>query len=90
MFHPNREIAYGERRKFDGGYLFLQSIFRELKLPDIYRKIRGKHHYEYDLNAILSDLIYARILDPGSKSSSYKTATSAFIMEHGIERRLCW
>lgn len=59
VFHPNREIAYGERRKFDGGYLFLQSVCRELKFPNICRKIHGKHHYEYDLNAILSDLIYA-------------------------------
>ena len=74
MFHPNRKIPYGERRKFDGGYLFLQSIYHALKLPSVCRKIRGKHHYAYDLNAILSDLIYTRILDPGSKRSSYKAA----------------
>ena len=73
-FHPNRTIPYGERRKFDGGYLFLQSICHALKLPSVCRKIRGKHHYAYDLNAILSDLIYTRILDPGSKRSSYKAA----------------
>lgn len=73
-FYPNRTIPYGERRKFDGGYLFLQSIYHALKLPSVCRKIRGKHHYAYDLNAILSDLIYARILDPGSKRASYKAA----------------
>ena len=74
MFHPNRKIPYGERRKFDGGYLFLQSVYHELRLPSICRKIRGKHHFEYDLNAILSDLVYTRVLDPGSKCSSYKAA----------------
>ena len=74
MFHPNRKIPYGERRKFHGGYLFLQAIYHALKLPSVCRKIRGKHHYSYDLNAILSDLIYTRILDPGSKRSSYKAA----------------
>ena len=30
--------------------------------------------FEYDLNAILSDLVYARILEPDSKRSSYRTA----------------
>ena len=74
IFHPNRKIPYGERRKFDGGYLFLQSIYHELRLPSVCRKIREKHHYEYDLNAILSDLVYTRVLDPGSKCSSYKAA----------------
>ena len=74
IFHPNRKIPYGERRKFDGGYLFLQSIYHELRLPSICRKIREAHHYEYDLNAILSDLVYTRVLDPGSKCSSYKAA----------------
>ena len=71
MFHPNRKIPHGERRKFQGGYLFLQSIYYQLGLNRVCRKIRDRHHYEYDLNAILSDQIYARILDPGSKRSSF-------------------
>ena len=50
------------------------SIYHELRLPSVCRKIREKHHYEYDLNAILSDLVYTRVLDPGSKCSSYKAA----------------
>jgi len=74
VFHPNRKIPHGEKRKFQGGYLFLQSLYYELGLNRICRKIRDKHHYAYDLNAILSDLIYTRILDPGSKRSSYETA----------------
>lgn len=78
VFHPNRKIPHGERRKFQGGYLFLQSVYYELGLNRICRKIRDKHHYAYDLNAILSDLIYTRILEPGSKRSSYETA-SAFL-----------
>ncbi len=71
-FHPNRKIAHGEKRKFQGGYLFLQSLYYELGLNKVCRKIRDKHHYDYDLNAILSDLIYTRILEPGSKRSSLK------------------
>ena len=74
VFHPNRKIPHGQRRNFQGGYLFLQSIYYELGLNRICRKIRDKHHYTYDLNAILSDLIYTRVLDPGSKRSSYEAA----------------
>ena len=51
VFHPNRKIPYGERRCFDGGYLFLQTIYYELGMDRICRKIRNRHHYEYDLNA---------------------------------------
>ena len=76
VFHPNRKIPHGERRKFQGGYLFLQSVYYELGLNRICRKIRDKHHYSYDLNAILSDLIYTRILDPGSKRSSFEAANA--------------
>lgn len=74
MFHPNRKIPHGEQRCFGGGYLFLQKLYYELGMDRICRKIRAKYHYEYDLNAILSDLIYTRVLEPGSKRSSYETA----------------
>lgn len=84
VFHPNRRIPHGERRKFQGGYLFLQSVYYELGLNRICRKIRDKHHYAYDLNAILSDLIYTRVLEPGSKQSSYETA-KAFLEAPGYQ-----
>jgi len=73
-FHADRKLDYGVKKCFDGGYLFLQSVFYQLKLNCVCRKIRDKHHFTYDLNAILSDLIYTRILDPGSKRSSYAAA----------------
>lgn len=73
-FHLNRKLPHGEKRLYQGGYLFLQKLYYELGLGRICRKIRDRHHYSYDLNAILSDLIYARVLEPGSKCSSYKTA----------------
>ena len=73
-FYPNRKIPHGEKRCFHGGYLFLQSIYYQLNLDQICRKIRTRHNYKYDLNAILSDLIYTRILDPGSKRSSFQAA----------------
>lgn len=41
----------------------------------ICRKLRDKYKFKYDINAILSDLIYARVLEPSSKRSSFKTAS---------------
>ena len=38
------------------------------------RKLKQKYKFKYDINAILSDLIYTRILDPCSKRSSFRTA----------------
>lgn len=75
-FHQNRMLDYDRQKCFLGGYLFLQYICYGLKLDSICRKIKSRHRYKYDLNAILSDLIYTRILDPKSKSSSYKAACS--------------
>jgi len=73
-FHADRQLDYGKQKFFEGGYLFLQRIYYELRLDAICRKIKSRHLYEYDLNAILSDLIFTRILNPSSKRSSYRAA----------------
>ena len=75
-FHQNRVLDYGVQKRFDGGYLFLQHVYYKLGLDKACRKIKARHLYEYDLNAILSDLIYTRILSPDSKRSSYKAVQS--------------
>ena len=72
-FHANRSLEYNQKKLFEGGYLFLQNIYYGLQLDKSCRKIKAKHKYDFDLNAILSDLIYARILDPRSKRSTYKS-----------------
>ena len=71
-FHCNQLLDYGQKSLFEGGYLFLQSVYYQLRLEYVCKKIRGRHRFDYDLNAILSDLVYARMLDPQSKSSSFK------------------
>lgn len=73
-FHSDRPLDYDKQVFFEGGYLFLQSVYYQLKLDQTCRKIKSRHHFEYDLNAILSDLIYSRILHPNSKRSSYQAA----------------
>lgn len=56
------------------GYLFLQNIYYSLGINKICEAITAKYRFDYDLNDILSLLIYARIIAPGSKLSSFESA----------------
>jgi len=91
-FHADRQMDYNKQVCFEGGYLFLQSVYYQLKLDQVCRRIRSRHDYEYDLNAILSDLVYTRILKPGSKASSFRDAKkfleSPSYDQHDIYRAL--
>lgn len=73
-FHADRQLDYDKQAFFRGGYLFLQSIYYQLQINKVCRKLKQKYKFKYDINAILSDLIYTRILEPCSKRSSYKAA----------------
>jgi len=78
-FKPSVIIRKGEQRSYNGGYLFLQKIYYELGLDYICKKIAKKHKMvKYDLNSILSMLVYTRILYPGSKRSSLEDARKFF------------
>lgn len=74
-FHADRQLDYGKQKFFKGGYLFPQSVYYGLQLNKICRKLKAKYKFKYDINAILSDLVYTRILEPASKRSSFKTAS---------------
>lgn len=78
-YDPKAYIQKGEQRSYNGGYLFLQKIYYELGLDYICKKVAKKHKLlKYDLNGILSMLIYTRILYPGSKRSSLEDARKFF------------
>ena len=74
-FHADRQLDYDKQVFYRGGYLFLQSIYYQMQMNKICRKLKQRYKFKYDINAILSDLIYARILEPCSKRSSYKAAS---------------
>lgn len=61
------DLVMNEQQRFNGGYLFLQDIYYELGLHKICRAISARHQFEYDLNDLLSRLVYTRILYPSSK-----------------------
>ncbi|MBC2576275.1 IS1634 family transposase [Peptostreptococcus canis] len=66
----------GEPIRFNIGYLFLQKIFYQLKLNKVCDEIKKTKKITFDLNDILSKLVYARIIDPSSKLSTYEFSKS--------------
>lgn len=68
-FSKQQLIPVGKQFSFNAGYLFLQGIYYQLGLPSICNRIKKNHGFSYDLNAILSRLVYGRILYPSSKLS---------------------
>lgn len=67
-----KQLSIGEQVSFNGGYLFLQKMFHELGLNKICSNISKRYEFQYDLSSILANLIYARILSPSSKLSSFE------------------
>lgn len=66
-FEQSKIISKDEQHSFNGGYLFLQKIYHELKIDCICKKICDKYKFKYNLDSILSRLIYGRIIFPASK-----------------------
>lgn len=75
-FSTNVRIPSGSKRSFNVGYLFLQKIYYQLGIPNICKKISKEHSFEYDLDSVLSRLIYGRILYPSSKLSCMEHSKS--------------
>lgn len=80
-YSPRLLLSKGDQRSYNGGYLFLQKVYHDLGLHKICDTIVRKQHKEsknhdikYDLNEILSRLLYTRIMYPGSKLSSMEDA----------------
>ena len=83
-YSPSKLLKKGEQKRFNCGYLFLQRIYHHLGLEQICKEISSRHSFEYDLNDILSKLIYTRILFPASKHSSHRLA-SRFLEQPSFE-----
>ena len=66
-YSPAKTIEKDVQRSFNGGYLFIQQIYYALGLHKISEEISSKYKFTFDLNSVLSRLIYGRILFPASK-----------------------
>lgn len=91
-YSPAKRIDAGERRLYDGGYLFLQDILHSLGISSTCKSIEGRYRFEYDLESILTRLVYGRILDPSSKRSTCAFAQGLIeapgFKEHQVYRSL--
>ena len=83
-YSPTKQIPYDEQRMYNGGYLFLQKIYKELGLPKICREISKNYKFTYDLDSILSRLVYSRIIFPASKLATMELSKK-FIQEPKFE-----
>lgn len=77
-------IPMNIKNSFNVGYLFLEKIYNELKIKDICNVIQSKYKFQFDLNEILSYLVYARIIYPSSKLQTYKQCKN-FIKQPNFE-----
>lgn len=71
-FNPNKRIASGIKRQYNIGYLFIKKLYYQLRLDNTCNNIQEKYQFHFDLNEILSYLIYARIIFPSSKLETFK------------------
>ena len=71
-YNPNKRISPRIKRSFNVGYLFLQKLYNQLKINDICNDLQEKYKFQFDLNEILSYLVYARIIYPSSKLETFK------------------
>lgn len=71
-FSPINNLCENQQRCFNGGYLFLQDIYHKLGIDKISTAIANKHEFKYNLNSILSRLIFSRVLFPSSKLSTFE------------------
>jgi hypothetical protein len=71
-YSPAKPIKKDEQRLYSGGYLFLQRIYRSLGIDKICSSIASRHKFEFDLDSIVSRLVYSRIIFPASKLATYE------------------
>ena len=69
---PSKIISKDEQFCFNIGYVFLQNIYHSLRLNNICSEISDKYKFNYDLDNILSRLVYSRIIYPSSKLATFE------------------
>ena len=70
--YSNKLIPKDVINKFNIGYLFLKDIYYSLKINQIVKNITKKYKFEFDLNEVLSNLVFSRIIYPSSKLKTFE------------------
>lgn len=77
---PTRRIAESKKRIYHGGDLFLQPFLHRLGIKDICEQIQKRGKHKFDLQDIISKLVYGRVLFPDSKLSTWQSVQN--FIEH--------
>ena len=70
--NPNKQIEKNINRSFFSGHIFLRKIYYELSIDKICNKIAEKYNFTFDINSVVECLVFARIIWPSSKLSTYE------------------
>lgn len=70
--YSNKLIPYNVINKYNVGYLFLKDIYYSLGINKIVNNITQKYKFEFDLNEVLANLVFSRIIYPSSKLKTYE------------------
>ncbi len=74
-YDPTRPIEPGARTAFNVGYLFLKAAYHELRLPEACARAASGRRFDFDLDEILSRLVWCRVIEPGSKRATCEFAS---------------
>ena len=70
--NPNKQIEKNINRCFYSGHFFLRKIYYDLGIDKICKNIKDKYKFTFDINAVVECLLYARIIWPSSKLSTFE------------------
>ena len=70
--NPNKQIEKDVNRHFYSGHLFLRKIYYDLGIDKICKNIKDKYNFTFDINSVVECLVFARIIWPSSKLSTYE------------------
>ena len=54
------------------GYVFLNTLFKQLGITEVLNRIKSDSKIDYDLNGLTKMLVFGRILDPASKKKTFE------------------
>lgn len=68
----------GSKRMLNYGYIFLEALYNEMKIPEFIREYQAGTNAEYPLNDIVKLLVFSRCLNPASKKKTLEQKGNYF------------
>lgn len=76
QYSPTKLVDKGVQPSFNLGYLLLQRVYHELGIDRICEGMQRKSQSRYDLNEIMQQLVFLRVLWPRSKKATVELAAT--------------